>query len=134
MEHHVIWYTGAIDSISWFLYHCTWPHILYRNLLQHRCNNNVYRAPEYFTTNFRTSCFTRYIFLGLANELFRMWHLCVALFHKKSCTLQHVFFTRYQQCSLHLTSEVCGYLDCVYSSLLMSHGKVECKRILKFRQ
>jgi hypothetical protein len=32
MEHHVIWYTGAIDSISWFLYHCTWPHILYRNL------------------------------------------------------------------------------------------------------
>lgn len=102
--------------------------------LQHRCNNNVYRTPEYFTTNFRTSCFIPYIFLGLANELFRMWHLCVALFHKKSCTLQHVFFTRYQQCSLHLTSEVCGYLDCVYSSLLMSHGKVECKRILKFRQ
>jgi len=33
------------------------------------------------------------IVLGLANELFRIWHLCVALCHKKSCTLQHVFLT-----------------------------------------
>jgi len=99
MQHHVIWYTSVIFWISWVLYYCTWPHILYRNLYQHRCNNNVYRTTEYFTTHFRTSYFTSHIVLGLANELFRMWHLCVALFHKISCTLQRVFVT-------HVTSSV----------------------------
>jgi hypothetical protein len=45
------------------------------------------------------SCFTPHIVLGLANELFRKWHLRVALFRNKYCTSQHVFVT-------HVTSSV----------------------------